>query len=138
MFSSNRRPRLRPVPHIVRLYQIERRHVRQQMWLSPRLLRIEASWATRYIVQLLLLCWLAWAPSLLFWAALVKDGLDLDAPIGFVPHACLPMYAAAGVAVSLAYAWWRPYISYIELQVRHHMDDWYRAMCEAERRGHLY
>lgn len=137
MFSFNRAPRLRPIPHFTRLYLAERRYARQRMWLSPRLLRIEASWAVRYLARWLVLCWLAWAPSLLLWLALGRNGFDLALPIAVIPRACVSAYVIAGVAASIAYAWWRPYISYIELQVRHHMDGWYRTVCEAQRTGRI-
>ncbi|ABK13549.1 hypothetical protein E2P84_43920 [Burkholderia cepacia] len=130
--------RVRPVPHFSRLYLAERRHIRRRLWTSPRLLRIEADWATRYVVQGLALCWLAWAPALLLWGRLISNGFHLDYPIVVEPRAALPMYAFAGLVASLFYAWWRPYISYVELQVRRHMDDWYRTVCEAERSGRLY
>jgi len=138
MFPFNRPRRLRPVPHFTRLYLAERRHVRRRMWTSPRLLRVEADWATRYLAQWLALCWLAWAPSLFLWAQLIANGFHLEYPIVVVPRSSLAMYAFAGIVVSLLYVWWRPYISYVELQVRRHMDDWYRAVCEAERSGRLY
>ncbi|WP_186091527.1 hypothetical protein [Burkholderia gladioli] len=138
MYPFTRARRVRPVPHFTRLYLDERRQVRLRMWTSPRLLRIEASWAVRWIVQWVALCWLAWAPSLFLWAQLVAGGFDLDRPIAFVPRAWLAMYALTGAVISLFYVWWRPYISYVELQVRRHMDDWYRAVCEAERGGRLY
>ncbi|MGZ0002672.1 hypothetical protein [Burkholderia gladioli] len=138
MYPFTRARRVRPVPHFTRLYLDERRQVRLRMWTSPRLLRIEASWAVRWIVQWVALCWLAWAPSLFLWAQLVAGGFDLDRPIAFVPRDWLTMYALTGTAISLLYVWWRPYISYVELQVRRHMDDWYRAVCEAQRGGRLY
>ncbi|WP_242460875.1 hypothetical protein [Burkholderia cenocepacia] len=81
---------------------------------------------------------MAWAPALLLWGRLISNGFHLDYPIVVEPRASLPMYAFAGLVASLFYAWWRPYISYVELQVRRHMDDWYRAVCEAERTGRLY
>ncbi len=138
MYPFTRARRVRPVPHFTRLYLDERRQVRLRMWTSPRLLRIEASWAVRWIVQWVALCWLAWAPSLFLWAQLVAGGFDLDRPIAFVPRDWLTMYGLTGTAVSLLYVWWRPYISYVELQVRRHMDDWYREVCEAQRGGRLY
>ncbi|WP_186223930.1 hypothetical protein [Burkholderia gladioli] len=138
MYPFTRARRVRPVPHFTRLYLDERRQARLRMWTSPRLLRIEASWAVRWIVQWVALCWLAWAPSLFLWAQLVAGGFDLDRPIAFVPRDWLTMYGLTGTAVSLLYVWWRPYISYVELQVRRHMDDWYREVCEAQRGGRLY
>ncbi|WP_186210211.1 hypothetical protein [Burkholderia gladioli] len=137
MYPFTRARRVRPVPHFTRLYLDERRQARLRMWTSPRLLRIEASWAVRWIVQWVALCWLAWAPSLFLWAQLVAGGFDLDRPIAFVPRDWLTMYGLTGTAVSLLYVWWRPYISYVELQVRRHMDDWYREVCEAQRGGRL-
>lgn len=134
----SRTPRVRPVPHFARLWLAERRNARLRMWTSPRLLRIEVSWASRYVVQGLALCWLAWAPSLLLWVTLARSGFDLALPLVVIPRASLPAYALAGCVASLAYAWWRPYISYIELQVKRHMDGWYQAMCEAERGGRIY
>ncbi|MGZ0002830.1 hypothetical protein [Burkholderia gladioli] len=138
MYPFTRARRVRPAPHFTRLYLDERRQARLRMWTSPRLLRIEASWAVRWIVQWVALCWLAWAPSLFLWAQLVAGGFDLDRPIAFVPRDWLTMYGLTGTAVSLLYVWWRPYISYVELQVRRHMDDWYREVCEAQRGGRLY
>ncbi|WP_186058019.1 hypothetical protein [Burkholderia gladioli] len=138
MYPFTRARRVRPVPHFTRRYLDERRQVRLRMWTSPRLLRIEASWAVRWIVQWVALCWLAWAPSLFLWAQLVAGRFDLDRPIAFVPRDWLTMYALTGAAISLLYVWWRPYISYVELQVRRHMDDWYREVCETQRGGRLY
>ncbi|WP_333997350.1 hypothetical protein [Burkholderia gladioli] len=138
MYPFTRARRVRPVPHFTRLYLEERRQVRLRMWTSPRLLRIEVSWAVRWIVQWVALCWLAWAPSLFLWAQLVAGKFDLDRQIAFVPRDWLAMYALTGAAISLLYVWWRPYISYVELQVRRHMDDWYREVCEAQRGGRLY
>ncbi|CAM2163254.1 hypothetical protein WL99_19890 [Burkholderia cepacia] len=138
MFPFNRPRRLRPVSRFTRLYRAERRHVRRRMWTSPRLLRIEADWATRYVAQWLALSWLAWAPSLFLWAQLIANGFHLDKQIVVMPRASLAIYALTGAVVSLLYVWWRPYISYVELQVKRHMDDWYRAVCEAERSGRLY
>ncbi|MGV0133639.1 hypothetical protein [Burkholderia gladioli] len=138
MYPFTRARRVRPVPHFTRLYLDERRQARLRMWTSPRLLRIEASWVVRYVAQWVALCWLAWAPSLFLWAQLVAGGFDLDRPVAFVPRAWLAMYALTGAAISLLYVWWRPYISYVELQVRRHMDDWYRAVCEAQRGDRLY
>ncbi|MDW9232859.1 hypothetical protein C7S15_8899 (plasmid) [Burkholderia cepacia] len=129
---------MRPVSRFTRLYRAERRHVRRRMWTSPRLLRIEADWATRYVAQWLALSWLAWAPSLFLWAQLIANGFHLDKQIVVMPRASLAIYALTGAVVSLLYVWWRPYISYVELQVKRHMDDWYRAVCEAERSGRLY
>ncbi|KML57030.1 hypothetical protein VL15_14980 [Burkholderia cepacia] len=138
MFLFNRPRRLRPVPHFTRLYLAERRHIRRRMWTSPRLLRIEADWATRYVAQWLALCWLAWAPSLFLWEQLITNGFHLDYPIVVVPRSSLAIYGLTGIVVSMLYVWWRPYISYVELQVKRHMDDWYRAVCEAERTGRRY
>ncbi|RXV64149.1 hypothetical protein D1006_40825 [Burkholderia stabilis] len=138
MFLFNRPRRLRPVPHFTRLYLAERRHIRRRMWTSPRLLRIEADWATRYVAQWLALCWLGWAPSLFLWEQLITNGFRLDYPIVVVPRSSLAIYGLTGIAISLLYVWWRPYISYVELQVKRHMDDWYRAVCEAERSGRLF
>ncbi|WP_244133085.1 hypothetical protein [Burkholderia metallica] len=69
---------------------------------------------------------------------MIANGFHLDDPIVVVPHSSLAKYLFAGIVVSLLYVWWRPYISYVELQVKRHMDDWYRAVCEAERSGRLY
>ncbi|MBN3815144.1 hypothetical protein G3N57_00305 [Paraburkholderia sp. Se-20369] len=138
MFSCNRPSRAQPVSRFARLYLDERRHVRRRMWTSPRLLRIEADWAGRYVAQWLALCWLAWAPSLLLWAQVIALGFDLDRQIDFTPRSWLAMYALVGIVASLLYVWWRPYVSYVELQVKRHMDDWYRAVREAEQTGRLY
>ncbi|ALK35159.1 hypothetical protein [Burkholderia plantarii] len=138
MYPFRRRARIRPLPYPAHFYRAELRHTRWRMWTSPRLLRIEISWAFRYLARLVVLCWLAWAPALFLWAQLLANRLDLGRPITFVPGDWIRMYVLTGIAVTALWACVQPYVSYIDLQVRRHMNEWQYRFREAQlRAGHF-
>ncbi|KHJ63266.1 hypothetical protein [Burkholderia glumae] len=138
MNPFQRRSRVRPLPYPAPFYRAELRRARWQMWTSRQLLRIEFDWALRYVVRLIVLCWLGWAPALFMWAQLLANHLDLGKSITFVPGDWIGMYVLTGIAVTALWSRVQPYVSYIEMQVARHMNEWQYRFREAQlRAGHF-
>ncbi|QGA41637.1 hypothetical protein GAS19_29540 (plasmid) [Burkholderia glumae] len=86
MNPFQRRSRVRPLPYPAPFYRAELRRARWQMWTSRQLLRIELDWALRYVVRLIVLCWLGCCST---WLSRPRSSLPAR-PVPTRPDFCPP------------------------------------------------